>query len=111
MGGDLGLTGRVRWIALAGFAAVTAAGVQPLTPSAPVAVTAALVAVGAAALLLCRWRPQLLYAAIATAGITVLADGRSSNVGWIAVCLLATGCVLVGRRRDGLAYWAGAMLL
>ena len=35
----------------------------------------------------------------------------SSNVGWFAVCLLAGWCVLAGRPREGLAYWAGAMLL
>ena len=52
---------------------------------------AALVAVGAAALLVRQWRPQLLYAAAATAGIVVFADGRSNNIGWFAVCLLAAG--------------------
>ena len=104
------LSGRAKWIALATFAAVTAAGVVPLQPGAPAAVTAAVVAVGAAALLVLRWRPSLLYAAIATAGIAVLADGRSTNVGLIAVCLLAAWCVLAGSRLEGLAYWAGAMI-
>jgi signal transduction histidine kinase len=103
------LAGGAKWIALATFAAVTAAGVVRLQPSAPAAVTAAVVAVGAAALLVLRWRPLLLYAAIATAGIAVLADGQSSNVCWIAVCLLAAWCGLVGTRLEGLAYWAGAM--
>jgi signal transduction histidine kinase len=105
------LTGRSKWIALATFAAVTGAGVVRLQPSAPAAVTAAVVAVGAAALLVLRWRPLLLYAAIATAGIAVLADGQSSNVGWIAVCLLTAWCGLVGTRLEGLAYWAGTMIL
>ena len=82
-----------------------------LQPGAPAAVIAAVVAVGAAALLVLRWRPLLLYAAIATAGIAVLADGQSTNVGWIAVCLLAAWCVLVGSRVEGLTYWAGAMIL
>ena len=104
------LSGRARWIAFAAFAAVTAAGVVPLQPGAPAAVTAAVVAVGAAALLVLRWRPPLLYAVIATAGIAVLADGRSTNVGLIAVCLLAAWCVLAGSRLEGLAYWAGAMI-
>jgi signal transduction histidine kinase len=67
--------------------------------------------VGAAGLLVQRRRPQLLYAAIATAGIAVLADKLSNNVGWIAVCLIATWCVLIGSRLEGLAYWAGAMIL
>src|SRR5262249_35062833 len=34
-----------------------------------------------------------------------------SNIGWFTVCLLAGWCVLAGTRREGLAYWAGAMLL
>jgi signal transduction histidine kinase len=105
------LAGRTKWIALATFAGVTAAGVVRLQPSAPAAVTAAVVTVGAAALLVLRWRPLLLYAAIATAGIAVLADGQSSNVGWIAVCLLTAWCGLVGTRLEGLIYWAGAMVL
>jgi signal transduction histidine kinase len=105
------LTARTKWIALAAFAAVTAVGVLQLKPSALAAAVAALVAVGAAGLLVQQRRPQLLYAAVATAGIAVLADGLSSNVGWIAVCLIAAWCVLTGSRVEGLAYWAGAMIL
>ena len=93
------------------FAAVTAVGVIPLNPSAPLAAAGALVAVGAAVPLVLRWRPALLYAAVATAGIAVLGNGRSSNIGWFAVCLLTGWCVLTGRRREGLAYWAAAMIL
>ena len=48
---------------------------------------------------------------MATGGIAILGHGLSSNVGWFAVCLLATWCVLTGSRRDGLAYWAGVMAL
>ena len=105
------LAGRAAWIALAVYAAVIAAGVAPQTPSAPVAAAAAVVAVGAAVPLVRRWRPQLLYAAVATAGLAVLADGRSSNIGWFAVCLLTGWCVLTGSRREGLAYWAAAVIL
>jgi signal transduction histidine kinase len=105
------LTGRATWIALAAFAAVIAIGVLPLTPGAPAAVAAAGVAIGAAVPLVRRWRPQLLYAAVATAGIAVLADGRSNNIGWIGVCLIAGWCVLTGSRREGLAYWAAAMVM
>ena len=105
------LTARTKWIALAAFAAVTAAGALPLTPGAPAAAAAALIAVGAAGLLVQRRRPPLLYAAVATGGIAVLADGLSSNVGWIAVCLIAAWCVLTGSRVEGLAFWAGAMIL
>jgi signal transduction histidine kinase len=105
------LSGRAKWIGLAAFAAITAVGALRGMPSAPAAALAGLVAVGAAALLVLRWRPMLLYAAIATAGIVVLADGMSNNIGWFAVCLLAGWCALTGSRWAGLAYWAGAMTL
>jgi signal transduction histidine kinase len=105
------LPGRARWAAIAVFAAVTAAGAVRLNPSAPAAAAGAVVAVGAATLLVLGWRPVLLYAAVATTGIAVLGNGMSSNIGWFTVCLLAGWCVLAGTRREGLAYWAGAMLL
>jgi hypothetical protein len=96
MSGDLDRAGfaqdlkaRTKWVAVAAFAVVTAAGVLPLKPSGPAAAVAAVAAVGAAALLVQRWRPQLLYAAVATAGLAVLADGRSNNIGLFGVCLLA----------------------
>ena len=118
MSGDLepaGLTeslaGRVRWAAIVLFAAATAGGAIWLNPSAPAAVAGAVVAVGAAVLLVLGWRPVLLYAAVATAGIAMLGHGMSNNVGWIAVCLIATWCVLMGSRLEGLLYWAGAMIL
>jgi signal transduction histidine kinase len=105
------LTGRAGWIALAVFAAVTAVGVLPLTPGLPAAVASAAVAVGAAALFMRQRQPQLLYAAAATGGLVILADGRSTNIGLMGICLLAACCVLTGSRRDALAYWAGAMIV
>jgi signal transduction histidine kinase len=48
---------------------------------------------------------------VATAGVAVLGHGLPSNVGWFAVCLLGTWCVLSGSRRDGLVYWAAVMAL
>jgi signal transduction histidine kinase len=113
MGGDLaGLTeSSVRWVAITVFAAVTAVGVIPLNPSAPAAAAGAAVAVGAAVPLVLRWRPALLYAAVATAGIAVLGNGRSSNIGWFAVCLLTGWCMLAASRREGLTYWAALMVL
>jgi signal transduction histidine kinase len=110
-GPALYLTGRARWAALAVFAVVTAAGVIRLNPSAVAAAAGAVVAVGAAALLVLGWRPVLLYAAVATAGIAVLGNDMSSNVGWFTVCLLTAWCVLAGTRREGLAYWAAAVLM
>jgi signal transduction histidine kinase len=112
---SLGLTeslaGRARWASIVVFAAVTAAGAIWLNPSAPVAVAGAVVAVGAAVPLVLGWRPVLVYAAIATAGIAMLGHGMSSNLGWFGVCLLTGWCVLAGSRRQALAYWAGTMLL
>ena len=101
------LAGRVKWIAVAAFAAVITAGAlrfTPVHPSPLVAAAGAVTAVGAATLLVLRGRPALLYAAVATAGIAVLADGESNNIAWFAVCLLAGACVLAGRRREGLAF-------
>ncbi len=107
MSGDLepaGLTeslaGGARWAAIVVFAAVTAAGAVWLNPNAPVAVAGAIVAVGAAIPLVLGWRPVLIYAAVATAGIAMLGHGMSSNLGWFAVCLLAGWCVLAGSRRE-----------
>jgi signal transduction histidine kinase len=105
------LAGRARWAGIVVFAAVTVAGVIRLNPSAGAAVAGAVVAVGAATLLVLGWRPVLLYATVATAGIAVLGNDMSSNIGWFTVCLLAAWCVLAGTRREGLAYWAGAMLM
>ena len=55
--------------------------------------------------------PLLALAALATAGVAVLGHGMSSNIGWFAVCLLAAWCALIGGRRDGLIYLAGALAL
>lgn len=105
------LAGRARWAAIVVFAAVTAAGTLWLNPTAPVAVAGAIVAIGAAIPLVLGWRPVLIYAAVATAGIAMLGHGMSSNLGWFGVCLLTGWCVLAGRRREALAYWAGTVLL
>jgi signal transduction histidine kinase len=105
------LTPRTKWVIVAAFAAVTVVAALPVKPNAPTAAIAGLVTVGAAGLLVQRRRPQLLYAAVATAGIAVLADGRSSDVGWFVVCLIAAWCVLIDSRIEGLVYWAAAMVL
>ena len=108
------LTGRGKWAALAAFAVIITAGAIEAAPASPRAIAdaaAAVAAVSAAALLLQGWRPQLAYAAVATAGIAVFASPTSNNIGWFGVCLLAGWCALAGSRRDGLAYWAGAMVL
>ena len=98
-------------MALAAFAVFAGIGVLRENPSLPAAAAAAGAAVIAAALLVRGLKPQLLFAALATAGIAVEGNGLSSNVGWLATCLLAGWCVLVAGRRDGLIYWAGAVVL
>src|ERR1700722_1649232 len=91
--------GWVRWLALGVFPPLAGIGLLPLRPSPAVAAVAAAVAVAAAALLLAQRRPLLLYTVAATAGIAVLGYEKSSNVGWIAVCLVAAWRALVARRR------------
>jgi signal transduction histidine kinase len=100
-----------RWAALAVFTVLVAIGLARMNPSPPAAVAAAIVAVGAGVLLAQQRRPLLAYAAVATGGIAILGHGLPSNVGWFAVCLLGGWCALAGSRRDGLAYWAGAIAL
>ncbi len=102
---------RTRWMALAVFAVFAGIGVLPENPNLPAAVIAAGAAVIAAGLMVRGLRPQLLLAAVATAGIAVEGNGLSSNIGWLAACLLAGWCVLVAGQHDGLIYWAGAVVL
>ena len=110
MSGDL-VPGRIRWIALAVVAAVVAVGALPQNPTTALAAAGAVVAVLGTAFLVNDRRPQLLYAAVATAGIAVEGHGLSNDLGWFAVCLIAGWCVVVVSRRDGLIYWAAVMLL
>ncbi len=67
---------RIRPIAVAGFAVIVAGGALPGYPGAPAAAVAAVVAVAAAAALVYVPRLPLLAAALATAGIAVVGDGR-----------------------------------
>ena len=101
--------GRARWMAAAAFGIVVilgfALGRTYSHPNSVVAAAiAAVVAIGAGVLLARSWQPLLAYVAVATAGIAVIADGRSYTVVWFAVCLLAGWTALIGGRRDGLVY-------
>ena len=101
--------GRARWMAAAAFGIVVirgfALGRTDSHPNSVVAAAiAAVVAIGAGVLLARSWQPLLAYVAVATAGIAVIADGRSYTVVWFAVCLLAGWTALIGGRRDGLVY-------
>src|SRR5450755_857222 len=106
----------VAWGAVAVFAAIAAFGyalgrTQQDPPSVATAAIAAVGAIGASILLAQRRSPLLVYAAAATAGIAVVCDARSANVGWLAVSLIGGWCSLVGGRRVGLVYWTGAITL
>ena len=108
--------GRAAWAAATAFGLVVVLGfalgrTYPDRNSVAEAVIAAVVAIGAGVLLARSWQPLLAYAALATAGIAVIGDGRSYNVVWFAVCLLAGWCALAGGRRDGLVYLAGVLAL
>jgi signal transduction histidine kinase len=103
--------GRVRWIAVAGFAVIVVGGALPGYPGIPALAVAVAVAVAAAAVLIYVPRLPLVAAAVATAGIAVEGDGFSSDVGWLAACLLAGWCVIVVSQRTGLIYWAALMIL
>ena len=110
------LAGRTAWVAVTAFAVLVALGfalgrTYPGPNSVVAASIAAVVAVGTGVLLGRWWQPLLAYVALATAGIAVVGDGRSSNVIWFAVCLLAGWTALVGGRRDGLIYLASVVAL
>lgn len=104
--------GWARWTAVSVFAALIAVGVLSLNPSLLAGLGAA-VAIAAAAVL--AWQRQGRYgfavAAVATAGVAVLGNGDSRNVGWFTVCLIGIWSVLQGRRWEYLAYLGGVLIL
>ena len=106
--------GWARWTALAGFACLVGIGLVPLNPSPAAAIgIAGAAAIGAAAVLI--WQRQrrylLVIAALATAGVAVLGNGNSTNVGWFVLCLIGIWCALTAKRWEYLAYWAGTVIL
>jgi signal transduction histidine kinase len=108
-------SGWARWLALAVFAALIGVGLLPLNPSPAAAAIGATAAIGAAALLVWRRERQgrslLPLAAVATAGVAVLGNGASTNVGWFAVCLLGIWSAVTGERWEYLVYLAGTLIL
>jgi signal transduction histidine kinase len=124
------LPGRAGVVAATGiFAAVAVLGValgriQRDQLPLPVTFLAAVVATGAAALLVTgapapvagrlpdRYRVLLAllgYAALATAGIAVISGNRSANPVCFTICVLAGWCGLTGGRVAGLVYWMPVM--
>jgi signal transduction histidine kinase len=109
------LTGWARWTALAVFAAGVGVGILPLKTSPLAAGVAAAAAIGAVAVLVSPRQRQERYllplSALATAGVAVLGNGDSTNVGWFTVCLIGIWCALVGKRWEYLGYLAGTLIL
>jgi signal transduction histidine kinase len=103
--------GWARWAALAVFTALVGVGLLPLSPSPVAASVAAAAAIGAAATLVWQRRYLLPIAALATAGVAVLGNGDSTNVGWLVVCLIGIWCALTVERWQYLAYLIGALIL
>jgi len=106
----------IAWYAVGVFAGLAAAGVafgrsQPHPHPFLLVVTAAVVATAVSVPLAMRRRPLLLYAVACAAGMTVICNAASPNVGWLAVNLIGGWCALVSGLRAGLAYWIGAMAL
>jgi len=81
--------GRIKPVAVAAIAVVVCAGAVRGQPSVSAAAAAAVVA----------------------AAIAVEGHGLSSDIGWFATCLVAGWLIIVVGPRDGLIYWAAAMLL
>jgi signal transduction histidine kinase len=115
-------SGRASFLAAVGmFAAIVAvgAGIGRLPEDRPPVLVVAVAGIAATGMgillvrqgLVRRHRPLLAYAAAASAAIAVIGDNRSANPIWIAFCLIAAWCALVGGRRIALAYWLPVMVL
>jgi signal transduction histidine kinase len=104
----------VRWAALAVLALFLAAGVVPRLADRPALTLAgaavALVGGGVAFFSRNQWW-FLSAAAVSTAGTAVLGHGRSSDMCWFALCLLACWCALSASAVVIGVFWSGAMLL
>jgi signal transduction histidine kinase len=109
--------GWARWTALAVIAALVGIGLVPLNPfprpATPAIGIAAAAVIGAAAVLIWQRQRQylLVFAALATAGVAILGNGNSTNVGWFVLCLIGIWCALTAKRWEYLAYWAGTVIL
>lgn len=101
----------VRWVSLAGFAALLGIALVPLRPNPAVAAIAVVGAMAASVMVVWRRRPLLLYAALATVAVAVLSYAKSYQVCWFTVCLVAVWCGLVGKRRDTALFLGGTIAL
>ena len=99
--------------ALMAFAIVGGVTRLPQDPALSIPATAVVLAAG---FLMERLRPRRapslgLLLGLISAGVVVIGGGRSSNVGWFAVCILAAWSLLAGGRRFGAAYWIVSIAL
>lgn len=103
-------------LGLGGLVVFAIVGVVARLPPDPALSISAAVVVFAAGLLMVRLRPRGaqslgLLVGLATAGVVTIGGGRSSNVGWFAVCILAAWSLLAGGGRIGAAYWCASIAL
>jgi signal transduction histidine kinase len=106
----------VVWGGVGVFAALAAVGFglgrsQPSPLPIPVTLIALAAAAAVSIPLVSRRTPLLLYAVLCMAGIAVICDARSANVGWLAVPLIGGWCGLIGGRRAGLAFLIAELAL
>jgi signal transduction histidine kinase len=106
----------VVWGGVGVFAALAAVGFglgrsQPSPLPIPVTLIALAAATAVSIPLVSRRTPLLLYAVACIAGIAVICDARSANVGWLAVPLIGGWCALVGGRRAGTAFLIAELAL
>jgi signal transduction histidine kinase len=108
------MTTRLRWLGLAVLTLFAIIGilVRGADHGRILPITGVAVMVAAGVLLVYAGRRLVLPCVVlAAAGVVVLGTGQSSNVGWLAVCVLAAWCVLDGPARAGVLFWAGSLLL
>jgi signal transduction histidine kinase len=108
------------WVALAAFVGDGGLGVaigqiQPHPPSILIVAVVGVAATAAAVSLLRGREPFLLYAVLASAGITFIGDSNgashSANPVWFALLLIAGWGGVTRPRRIGLPYWIAVMAL
>jgi signal transduction histidine kinase len=102
------------WLGLSALVAFATVGaVTRLPPDPALSIPAAAVVLAAGSLMV-RLRPRRapslgLLVGLATAGVVAIGGGRSSDLGWFAVCILAVWTQLAGGRRIGAAYWIASI--
>jgi signal transduction histidine kinase len=108
------MTPRWRWLGLGALTVLAPIGLwaRPADHGTALAIAGAIFWV-AAAVLLSRASARFVLpcAVLVTAGVAMVGTEVSSDLGWIAVCVLAAWCVLGAPGRVYLIFWAGSLLL